>query len=249
MRSNFNRISEKRFPVLSALFQSVARRIFRIRDQRSDRFQRCINPKRMDLGTSGSLIARICRQLTQNRSALFRFARKDPVVFQQDSTLLGTFLCKSMMFFRIISEILLPCFHALQHHRCNMFRSPIQCVLRESSLPDIFQYFPIVVSLISRHLQIQTGLDPFRPVMYGSPVGDYSSVILPLISQDRSQKFPVFTVILTIQPVIGTHDGHRRRFLHHLTECLQIDLPQGSVIYSCIDRHAPLFLIVCSKML
>ena len=80
----------------------------------------------MDLGAAGSLKTRFLRHLSQDRRALSRTGRKDPVVLQQDSTLLGALLREGMMFLRIILKARLLRFHTLQCHRGDPFCRQIQ---------------------------------------------------------------------------------------------------------------------------
>ena len=166
---------------------------------------------RRHLGAAGSLITRMPGKFPDHRDPGVRLERQKVVVGQQHRTLSRRAARQRVM--AILVDLGLPLLHVdTQQRQADYPRDgPIQHRFGQMPVANGAAHAPVVDPAAGRHLQIQPVLDPFDPIVGGTPVGDHQSFEAPLVAQHAVEQPVVFTAVLAVQSVVRTHDGPRLR--------------------------------------
>ena len=105
------------------------------------------------------------------------------------------------------------------------------------------------VHIAARHLQITAGLHLLVLLGIVPPVGHDKPFIPPLPAKDSGEKLPVLRGAVTVDEVIGGHEGMGPGLLHDDLELLQIDLAKCPFTDSGVGVDAVRLLVVARKVL
>ena len=91
---------------------------------------------------------------------------------------------------------------------------------------------------------VQTGRGSLGRAVRSLPIGEDEALEIPVFLQDVRQQVFVFTGIVAVHPVVGTHHGRDITLAHADLEGQQVALAHRALVNIHVDRVAPVLLIV-----
>ncbi|GJC96754.1 hypothetical protein ColKHC_05580 [Colletotrichum higginsianum] len=101
----------------------------------------------------------------------------------------------------------------------------------------------------SRHLDVHAGVDALGHRVRAAPVAHDEAVPPPFASQDLLEQPGVGVAVLSVDEVVGRHDGPRPGLLDGDLKGLQVDLAQGALGDGFVDGGAGRLLLIGDEVL
>ena len=136
-----------------------------------------------------------------------------------------------------------------QHCIQQFIHTGIQIFHREGTVLHRLHQFSRGAESGCWHLEIGASLDSRHMIVRPAPVGDYKSVVIPVAAEYLFEKVHALIGVFAIDLIVGGHDCTGFRLVDRHFKSGQVDLPEGSLVYDRVHRHAAFLLRVDREVL